>query len=143
MTHTIIETCTGCTACKRKCPVDAIQGERNELHVIDARLCIDCGACGRICPSRAVLDEHARLVESIKPALWLRPVWIYPACVECRICVAACPTGAIGLLRDAARSDGLKPSHPWLQTPKTCIGCSFCAIDCPTDAIKMETPQAA
>jgi ferredoxin len=35
LAYTIIETCIGCTACTKKCPVEAISGYRNELHVID------------------------------------------------------------------------------------------------------------
>ena len=38
MTYTIIETCIGCTACTKKCPVEAITGLRDELHVIDPEL---------------------------------------------------------------------------------------------------------
>ena len=57
MAYKIVETCIGCTACTKKCPVEAISGVRNELHVIDAELCIDCGACGAVCPPEAILDE--------------------------------------------------------------------------------------
>ncbi|MDW8047511.1 MAG: 4Fe-4S binding protein, partial [Chloroflexota bacterium] len=46
MAYSIIETCIGCTACTKRCPTNAISGERNQLHVIDPTLCIDCGACG-------------------------------------------------------------------------------------------------
>ncbi len=43
MAYTIVENCIGCTACTKKCPVEAITGLRNEVHIIDAELCIDCG----------------------------------------------------------------------------------------------------
>ena len=39
------EKCTGCTLCKRKCPADAIAGEKKQPHVIDTAKCIKCGAC--------------------------------------------------------------------------------------------------
>ena len=39
------EKCTGCTLCKRRCPVEAISGERKQPHVIDNAKCIKCGAC--------------------------------------------------------------------------------------------------
>lgn len=142
MSYTIIESCTGCTACVRKCPVNAICGERKKLHHIDPLVCIDCGVCGKVCPSRAILDEKGRLTQQIRLSQWKRPVWNYPACVECRICVLACPTGSINLIRFQDQRNGLKPSYPFLQHPKTCIACGFCEEECPTSAICMEAPQS-
>lgn len=48
------EACIGCTACKRKCPVDAISGEAKKPHTIDADICIKCGACAEVCKFNAV-----------------------------------------------------------------------------------------
>ena len=143
MAHTIIETCTGCTACARKCPVSAIKGKRKMQHSIDPQLCIDCGVCGKICPSQAVLDEKGDLAQPVKPSLWPKPVWNYRACVECRICEQVCPTGSISLVRYHVNPDGLKPSHPFLYSSSTCIGCGFCERSCPTSAIRMQVPQKA
>ena len=56
MAFRIIETCIGCTACVKRCPTDAITGERKGLHIIWPELCIDCGACGPVCPVDAILD---------------------------------------------------------------------------------------
>jgi len=53
----IEEKCTGCTICKRVCPVDCISGERKELHVIDQEACIKCGVCLVKCPFDAIIVE--------------------------------------------------------------------------------------
>ncbi len=48
------EACTGCTACVRKCTVNAIAGKKNQPHVIDQETCITCGACYAVCRFHAV-----------------------------------------------------------------------------------------
>ena len=47
----------------KKCPVDAISGERKETHVIDMSLCIKCGECYSVCRFDAV--KKARVKEVV------------------------------------------------------------------------------
>jgi NADH-quinone oxidoreductase subunit F len=49
------EKCTGCTVCLRKCPVDAVSGEKKEVHTIDQDLCTKCGVCRDACKFDAVV----------------------------------------------------------------------------------------
>ena len=46
------EKCQACMICQRRCPVEAIDGGKNRIHVIDQDQCIKCGTCQQVCPSR-------------------------------------------------------------------------------------------
>lgn len=46
------EKCTACTICFKKCPSDAIIGEKKKIHVIDQEKCTNCNTCFEVCPSR-------------------------------------------------------------------------------------------
>jgi NADH:ubiquinone oxidoreductase subunit F (NADH-binding)/Pyruvate/2-oxoacid:ferredoxin oxidoreductase delta subunit/(2Fe-2S) ferredoxin len=48
------EACTGCQACSRVCPVDAIQGELHQSHILDSTICIRCRACYEACRFDAI-----------------------------------------------------------------------------------------
>ncbi|MCB2222063.1 MAG: 4Fe-4S binding protein [Bacteroidetes bacterium] len=49
-----IDLCTGCMACVRKCPVNAIVGARKTHHFIVEDLCIGCGSCVDACKFNAI-----------------------------------------------------------------------------------------
>jgi len=44
------EKCQACLICARNCPVEAIIGGKNQIHVIDQSKCIKCGTCLEVCP---------------------------------------------------------------------------------------------
>jgi electron transport complex protein RnfB len=138
MAYTISEVCNGCGACVRLCPVDAIQGEKKEIHVVGSLLCIECGACGRVCPVEAVHDGVGRLCARVKKSEWQKPSFDYDTCISCTICIDTCPVGCL----DSARIPGSKDprGYPFMADEKACIGCGFCSLECPVDAIVMKVP---
>ena len=55
MNHSLIlnpDRCTGCTACVKVCPTEAIRVTRSKAVIYNDR-CIDCGRCVSVCPHHA------------------------------------------------------------------------------------------
>ena len=50
----ITDKCTGCTVCAKNCPVNAIDGERKQVHFIRQADCIKCGMCYTKCKFEAI-----------------------------------------------------------------------------------------
>ncbi|MHA1200036.1 MAG: NADH-ubiquinone oxidoreductase-F iron-sulfur binding region domain-containing protein [Candidatus Heimdallarchaeaceae archaeon] len=46
--------CTGCQACAKLCPQNAITGESKKVHTINQELCIKCGICFDTCSFNAI-----------------------------------------------------------------------------------------
>jgi F420-non-reducing hydrogenase iron-sulfur subunit len=44
------ERCQACMICLRRCPVEAIEGRKRQIHVINQDKCIKCGTCLEACP---------------------------------------------------------------------------------------------
>lgn len=58
ITYRVIEeNCTGCMACLKVCPSEAVSGELKKVHVIDTKKCIKCGACFEACNFDAIAIE--------------------------------------------------------------------------------------
>ncbi|WP_319522301.1 hydrogenase iron-sulfur subunit [uncultured Desulfosarcina sp.] len=56
------DRCQACMICSRRCPVNAIDGRKNRIHVIDQKRCIHCGTCLDVCPPKfgaicTIVDE--------------------------------------------------------------------------------------
>ena len=48
------QKCTGCGVCKKRCPQEAISGEKKKVHEISQEKCIKCGICFDSCKFDAV-----------------------------------------------------------------------------------------
>lgn len=46
--------CTGCGACAKICPAEAISGKIKEFHTIEKSSCITCGSCIDTCRFKAI-----------------------------------------------------------------------------------------
>jgi NADH-quinone oxidoreductase subunit F len=44
--------CTGCQACVKSCPANAITGAKKKVHSINRNKCTRCGACLSACPAK-------------------------------------------------------------------------------------------
>jgi len=49
------DKCTGCTACARKCPANAIISEKKQIHIVDQDKCAKCGTCLETCRFGAII----------------------------------------------------------------------------------------
>jgi NADH-quinone oxidoreductase subunit F len=52
--HIIPAKCKGCGVCLKVCAVNAISGEKRQVHAINETLCTRCGACAKACRLGAI-----------------------------------------------------------------------------------------
>ena len=52
--HIVVDACTGCSLCAKKCPTNAIIGSKRMPYFIMEDQCIGCGACVEACKFNAV-----------------------------------------------------------------------------------------
>lgn len=63
------DKCQACMICARRCPVQAIEGAKGQVHVIDQDKCIRCGTCYQACPSRFSAVQELSGGEAVPPPL--------------------------------------------------------------------------
>jgi len=63
------EKCRACMICLRRCPVEAISGGKNRIHVIDQEKCIKCGTCFEVCPTRFSAVQKLSGGEPVPPPI--------------------------------------------------------------------------
>ncbi len=63
------DKCAACQICLRNCPVQAISGAKNIVHIIDQAKCTKCGTCFEVCPQRfsAVVKVSGKPVPASPP----------------------------------------------------------------------------
>jgi NADP-reducing hydrogenase subunit HndC len=63
------DKCAACQICLRNCPVEAISGGKNIIHIIDQAKCTKCGTCFEVCPQRfsAVVKISGEPVPAASP----------------------------------------------------------------------------
>jgi ferredoxin len=136
--YEITAACVGCTMCAKRCPANAIHGERRSQHFIDPSLCAGCGACWRQCPKASIIDALGRRRRG-KPAKELPRAEIAVAeCAGCQTCLLTCPFDAIAFVRKRFPLVGIGAPGHCVVDPARCVGCSACVEVCPTGACRIE-----
>ena len=137
------DKCNGCTDCARPCPVKAISGERQQIHVIDPEYCINCGLCAQFCAQSAIINQWGAPVKFDKDARKQRkvPDIDTEACTGCWMCVEECPKFVLRISEPLFHGD--IRTHAELFDPDNCIGCGKCEKRCPIGAITMEDLETA
>lgn len=135
MSYDITETCIGCTACVKACPVNAIAGHRGEMHVIHPNICVDCGLCGYVCPPEAIVDFAGNVATRFKRRVDGDRIAIVNTdrCTACDFCLDICPFDAIQYTRVDSGFFNVADVDP-----EICKGCdSLCVSVCIKDAIQL------
>jgi F420-non-reducing hydrogenase iron-sulfur subunit len=63
------EKCQACMICARNCPVEAIDGGKGLVHIINQDKCIKCGTCLMVCPPRFGAVKKLAAEEPVPPPI--------------------------------------------------------------------------
>ena len=129
MVYRITADCVGCGACSKKCPWDAIFGEKKKKHVIDPTLCHECSTCWYTCPKCAVEDPDGIRRNGGKPRVPKANI-DRERCVGCRNCLLNCDRRAIAYASSALVGR-------CTVDEAVCVGCASCTAYCPNGCIRV------
>lgn len=135
MAYLINDNCKGCGACETQCPVYAIQGEKKNKHIINAKRCVECGVCAKACAFEAVEDSLGNTFERVSIKERLKPSVDTSICSGCGMCSAICRPNAIRIAYPQFKGDIAVTAY--LKEPDKCVGCALCERECPLGAITM------
>ena len=151
------DACIFCGLCAKKCPMQAIQVDREQKKwTVDPSLCIQCGACAENCKKDAVtIDRSKRSVQSKKS--FALPITVPPSkgvllvnekmCAGCSSCVFACCLSKEGVAApnlSRIKVDNIRYEE-WDNVAKPCLQCvdPQCMRYCPCDAIYVDKQTGA
>jgi ferredoxin len=133
MPYRISNDCIGCSACAKKCPEDAIEGELKVRFDIDPDLCQECGICFDTCPRGAIIDPDGnRSPKKLKKKKDVKAHIDPETCAGCKNCFMNCPQEAISVVKKSIFSS----SYCRVDT-ENCVGCGTCTQFCITGAVKL------
>ncbi|KPA14285.1 magnetosome protein Mad9 [Candidatus Magnetomorum sp. HK-1] len=133
MAYKISTDCIGCGTCARKCPEDAISGEKKVAYQIEQDLCIECGTCFNVCPRGAVIDPWGKKSpKKGKRKRKLKACIDAEVCACCKNCYMNCPQEAVSIIKKGFFSVGYCKVDP-----EICVGCGTCLSNCITGAIAL------
>lgn len=135
MSYKITQKCIGCTLCKKNCPVDAIEGNLKQKHIINGKRCVECGVCGRVCPQGAVEDKFGCEIQRVSKEQRTKPTIDTSVCSACGICVDICAFTVLAI--SVPRVKGDKDAFAQVANSHACVGCNLCEKSCPIGAITM------
>ena len=121
--------CIGCTLCIQVCPVDAIIGARNQMHVVLENLCTGCDLCLSPCPVECIDLINCEFDEpDIKEFTSGSKLFTQTDCIRCGRCEDQCPQYLIPQELFWQRHSN---SSMELLNLESCIECRKCDNVCP------------